>query len=156
MWLKCLMSVHAAALVMLSDAYAQDPMGGSHGLSDFAETNLLSPLAVRLQAYRVLNFLDDQPAELGSCIEGFLTFAGRPLVNVHDVAVLPGCRGRGVAEKVLALAQAVAEDRGACKLTLTLLSDSAGAARLYERIDFAAYQLDPAMWQARFTQKLLN
>ena len=91
-----------------------------------------------------------------NCIEGFSTFACRPLVNVHDVAVLPQYRGQGVAEKMLALAEQLAGKRGACKLTLEVLSGNAGAARLYERIGFAAYQLDPAMGQARFMQKLLN
>ncbi len=148
--------VHAAALVVLLDAYAQDPMGGGHGLSDYAKANLVPSLAARPQAYSVLAFVDDQPAGLVNCIEGFSTFACRPLVNVHDVAVLPQYRGQGVAEKMLVLAEVLAVKRGACKLTLEVLSGNVGAARLYERIGFAAYQLDPAMGQARFMQKLLN
>ena len=147
---------HATALVMLLDAYAQDPMGGGHGLSDFAKANLVASLAARPQAYTVLAFVGGQPAGLVNCIEGFSTFACRPLVNVHDVAVLPSYRGQGVAEKMLALAESLARARGACKLTLEVLSGNTGAARLYERIGFAAYQLDPAMGQARFMQKLLN
>jgi ribosomal protein S18 acetylase RimI-like enzyme len=147
---------HAAALVMLLDAYAQDPMGGGHGLSDFAKVNLVPSLAARSQAYSVLAFVDDQPAGLVNCIEGFSTFACLPLVNVHDVAVLAPYRGHGIAEKMLALAENLARARGACKLTLEVLSGNVGAARLYERIGFAAYQLDPAMGQARFMQKLLN
>ncbi len=147
---------HSAALVMLLDAYAQDPMGGSHGLSDFAKANLVPALAQRPQAFSVLAFVDHQPAGLVNCIEGFSTFACRPLVNVHDVAVLSPFRGQGIAEKMLALAETQARERGACKLTLEVLSGNAGAARLYERIGFAAYQLDPAMGQARFMQKLLN
>ncbi len=148
--------VHAAALVVLLDAYAQDPMGGGHGLSDYAKANLVPSLAARPQAYSVLAFVDHQPAGLVNCIEGFSTFACRPLVNVHDVAVLPQYRGQGVAEKMLVLAEVLAVKRGACKLTLEVLSGNVGAARLYERIGFAAYQLDPAMGQARFMQKLLN
>lgn len=147
---------HADALVLLLDAYAQDPMGGSHGLSDFAKANLVPSLAARPQAFSVLAFADDQPAGLVNCIEGFSTFACRPLVNVHDVAVLSAFRGQGIAEKMLALAETLAVKRGACKLTLEVLSGNTGAARLYERIGFAAYQLDPAMGQARFMQKLLN
>ena len=147
---------HADALVLLLDAYARDPMGGSHGLSDFAKANLVPSLAARPQAFSVLAFADDQPAGLVNCIEGFSTFACRPLVNVHDVAVLSAFRGQGIAEKMLALAETLAVKRGACKLTLEVLSGNTGAARLYERIGFAAYQLDPAMGQARFMQKLLN
>ena len=144
---------HADALVMLLDAYAQDPMGGGHGLSEFAKTNLVPSLASRPQAYSVLAFVGDHPAGLVNCIEGFSTFACRPLVNVHDVAVLLPYRGQGIAEKMLALAEVVARERGACKLTLEVLAGNTGAARLYERVGFAAYQLDPAMGQARFMQK---
>ena len=146
---------HAAALVNLLDAYAQDPMGGGHALSEFAKANLVQALAARPQAFSVLAFDGDTPVGLVNCIEGFSTFACRPLVNVHDVAVISGFRGQRIAEKMLALAETTARARGACKLTLEVLSGNAVAIRLYERLGFAGYQLDPAMGQARFLQKHL-
>ena len=148
--------VHAMALVMLLDAYAQDPMGGGQALSEFAKANLVSALAARPQAFSVLAFHGDKPVGLVNCIEGFSTFACRPLVNVHDVAVLAECRGQGIAEKMLVLVEHISRERGACKLTLEVLQGNAGAIRLYERAGFAGYQLDPAMGQARFLQKLLK
>jgi len=147
---------HASALVLLLDAYAQDPMGGNHPLSDFAKANLVTALAARPQAYSVLAFAGFHPVGLVNCIEGFSTFACRPLVNVHDVAVLASHRGQGVAEKMLALAESIALERGACKLTLEVLQGNVGACRLYRRIGFANYELDPAMGQAQFMQKWLN
>ncbi len=147
---------HAAALVTLLDAYASDPAGGGKGLPDFARTHLVRELAVRPQAYSVLAFDGEQPVGLVNCIEGFSTFACRPLVNVHDVAVLASHRGRGIAERMLALAEDMARERGAVKLTLEVLSGNRSALRLYERIGFAGYQLDPAMGTARFLQKWLD
>ena len=41
---------HAAALVLLLDAYAGDPAGGGQGLSAFAKANLVASLAARPQA----------------------------------------------------------------------------------------------------------
>lgn len=146
---------HAAALVLLLDAYASDPAGGGQGLSAFAKANLVPSLAARPQAYSVLAFDGEQPVGLVNCIEGFSTFACQPLVNVHDVAVLASHRGRGVAEQMLALAERIARDRGAVKLTLEVLSGNRPARRLYERIGFAGYQLDPAMGSAQFLQKWL-
>ena len=146
---------HAAALVAVLDAYARDPMGGGHPLSEFSRSHLVAALAARPQAYSVLAFDADMPVGLVNCIEGFSTFACRPLVNVHDVAVLPGYRGQGVAEKMLLLAQEMARERGACKLTLEVLQGNAAAQRLYRRLGFANYELDPAMGQAQFMQKLL-
>lgn len=155
-------STHARALVHLLDAYASDPMGGGEPLSEFAKANLVSSLAARPQAYSVLAFATADKGEaaqavgLVNCIEGFSTFACKPLVNVHDVAVLPAFRGLRVAEKMLALAEQIAIERGACKLTLEVLDGNAGAMRLYQRLGFANYQLDPAAGQARFMQKWLE
>ncbi|MGE0098411.1 MAG: GNAT family N-acetyltransferase [Hydrogenophaga sp.] len=147
--------LHAAALVLLLDAYARDPAGGGQGLSDFAKAQLVASLAARPQAYSVLAFDGDQPVGLVNCIEGFSTFACKPLVNVHDVAVLASHRGRGIAERMLSEAEVIARERGAVKLTLEVLSGNQGAMRLYERIGFAGYQLDPAMGTAVCLQKWL-
>lgn len=149
---------HAAAVVSLLDAYARDPMGGAEPLSDFARTNLVAALAARPQAFSVLAFggVDGEtPVGLVNCIEGFSTFACRPLVNIHDVVVLDGYRGQRVAEAMLGLAEQIARQRGACKLTLEVLQGNAGAIRLYQRVGFANYQLDPAMGHAQFWQKWL-
>jgi ribosomal protein S18 acetylase RimI-like enzyme len=148
--------LHASALVLLLDAYAQDPAGGGEPLSEFAKNHLAQALAQRPQAFSVLAFADGQPVGLINCIEGFSTFACRPLVNIHDVAVLPSHRGQRVAEQMLALVDAIARERGACKLTLEVLQGNASAMRLYERVGFAGYQLDPAMGQAQFLQKWLD
>jgi ribosomal protein S18 acetylase RimI-like enzyme len=146
---------HAQALVRLLDAYAQDPAGGGEPLSEFAKTHLVTALAQRPQAFSVLAFDGEQPVGLVNCMEGFSTFACRPLVNVHDVAVLSSHRGRRVAERMLALVETIARERGACKLTLEVLQGNASAMRLYERVGFAGYQLDPAMGRAQFFQKWL-
>ena len=147
---------HATALVSLLDAYAQDPMGGGQALSEFAKANLVPALAARPQAFSVLAFDGDRPVGLVNCIEGFSTFACRPLVNVHDVAVLPRYRGQRIAEQMLALAETIARGLGACKMTLEVLQGNAGAIRLYERVGFAGYQLGSAIGQAAFLQKHLK
>lgn len=149
-------AAHASALVEMLDAYAQDPAGGGEALSEFAKTHLVKELAVRPQAFSVLAFAGEQPVGLINCIEGFSTFACRPLVNIHDVAVLASHRGQRVAQQMLALVDEIARERGACKLTLEVLQGNASAIRLYERVGFAGYQLDPAMGQAQFFQKWLE
>ena len=146
---------HARALVQLLDAYAQDPAGGGEALSEFAKAHLVKELAARPQAFSVLAFDGAQAVGLINCIEGFSTFACRPLVNIHDVAVLASHRGQRVAEQMLARVDAIARERGACKLTLEVLAGNASAVRLYERVGFAGYQLDPAMGRAQFFQKWL-
>ena len=149
---------HAQVLVELLDAYAQDPMGGGEPLSDFAKQHLVDCLAARPQAFSVLAFesADEKtPMGLVNCIEGFSTFACKPLVNVHDVVVLAAYRGQRVAEHMFELVQAIAQERGACKLTLEVLAGNDSAQRLYARLGFAQYQLNAAVGTAQFLQKWL-
>ena len=146
---------HAAAIVSLLDAYAQDPAGGGQRLSDFAKANLVNELARRPQAFSVLAFDGNSPVGLVNCIEGFSTFACKPLVNVHDLVVLSSHRGQRVGEQMLVLCEQIALQRGACKLTLEVLGGNRSAIKLYERVGFAGYQLDPAMGSALFLQKWL-
>jgi ribosomal protein S18 acetylase RimI-like enzyme len=147
--------VHAAALLDLMDQYARDPAGGGEALGDFARANLLNELAARPFIFSVLAFDGDIPVGLVNAIEGFSTFACRPLVNVHDVVVAASHRGRGIAAQLFAEVEAIARERGACKLTLEVLDGNAPARALYRRLGFAAYRLDPAMGHAQFLQKWL-
>jgi len=57
---------------------------------------------------------------------------------------------------MLALAEAIALERGAVKMTLEVLSGNAPATQLYQRLGYAGYQLDPAMGTAQFMQKRLQ
>ncbi|WP_302172171.1 GNAT family N-acetyltransferase [uncultured Hydrogenophaga sp.] len=146
----------ASAVVELLDAYARDPAGGGEPLSAHARTHLVAELAARPQAFSILAFAGDQPVGLVNCIEGFSTFKCRPLVNVHDVAVLASHRGRGVARQMLLKAEEVALQRGAVKMTLEVLSGNGSALALYRRLGYAGYQLDPAMGTAEFMQKWIG
>ena len=145
----------AQALVMLLDAYARDPMGGGEGMADDVKARLCSDLARRPDAASFIAWQDGQPVGLVNCIEGYSTFKARPLMNIHDIAVLPGHRGQGVGQALLAAAQAHALERGCCKLTLEVLTGNAVALRSYERFGFAPYVLDPDAGQASFMQKWL-
>ena len=147
---------HAAALVDLMDTYSRDPAGGGKALSDFARENLASALAARPFIFSVLAFDDATPVGLVNAIEGFSTFACRPLVNVHDVVVAPSHRGRGIAAQMFKQVEVLARERGACKLTLEVLQCNTPARNVYQRLGFIDYQLDPAMGHAQFLHKWLD
>lgn len=148
--------LHARAVVELLDAYARDPAGGGHALAPEVRAKLVECLKALPQAFSVLAFDGADAVGLANCMEGFSTFACRPLVNIHDLAVLPSHRGRRVAELLLQQVEAIARERHACKLTLEVLSGNQSAQRLYARVGFGSYQLDPAMGDARFLQKWLD
>ncbi len=67
----------------------------------------------------------------------------------------PRIGGTGSLSSMLTHVEAEARNRGACKLTLEVLSGNHSALRAYEREGFANYQLDPAFGTAVFLEKKL-
>lgn len=150
---------HREALVMLLNAYALDPMGGGEGLTQDVKDRLCDELAQRPQAFSFIAWNGSGPQTqavgLINCMEGYSTFKAKPLMNIHDIAVLPTHRGAGVGQALLAAAEQLARQRGCCKLTLEVLTGNHRALSSYLRFGFAPYALDPAAGQASFMQKWL-
>ncbi len=145
----------ATALINLLDMYARDPMGGGEGLSEEVKHRLPADLAAQPGAVSFIAWRDEEAVGLANCFLGFSTFKSKPLLNIHDMAVHPAHRGRGVGQALLAAVEEHARQLSCCKLTLEVLSGNATAQASYQRFGFAQYQLDPAVGQALFMQKWL-
>jgi ribosomal protein S18 acetylase RimI-like enzyme len=126
----------ADAVVRLIDAYARDPRGGGAPLPADVRQRLVPGLAAHPTARAWLAFEGD--AAVGLCVGfiGYSTFNAQPLLNIHDLAVLPECRGHGVGQALLGAAEEMARTLGCCKLTLEVQEDNLPARRLYERCGF--------------------
>ena len=136
----------AADLVALLDAYARDPMGGGEPLAENVKARLAGDLAANPHAFSLIARSGGEAVGLANCFMGYSTFAAAPLVNIHDLAVLPDARGAGIGKAL---------KRGACKFTLGVLSGNP-ARHLYAREGYGDYQLDPATGHALFWQKRLT
>ena len=143
-------------LISLLNGYAQDPMGGAEPLSDFSQKNLVNALAKLPHAFSVIAFVDEKPAGLINCFEGFSTFACKPVVNIHDVTVDENYRGLGLSQKMLDEVERIAREKGACKLTLEVLEGNTVARNSYLKYGFKGYELDPKMGKAEFWEKKLK
>lgn len=143
----------------LLDHYMRGPTGSGKAMSDALRARLPDELRRRPTVLSFISYWNKkgerQAAGLINCVEGFSTFAGRPLLNVHDIIVHEDFRRRGIATALLAHAEQVARERGCCKLTLEVLEGNTGARQAYLNSGFAGYQLDPAMGQALFMEKKL-
>ena len=146
---------HASAIVYLLNEYAKDDMGGGAPLSTYSQANLVKEMAKRPTIHVVLAFVSGKPVGLINCIEGFSTFACKPLLNIHDVVVLAKYRGQGISSQLLKKAEEIAASLGCCKLTLEVLEGNKLAQAAYIANGFAGYQLDPEMGRALFWQKKL-
>ncbi len=146
----------ADAVVYLLNEYARDEMGGASELSVFAKKNLVSELRKRPSIHAVIAFVDDNPAGLALCIEGFSSFACKPLLNVHDMVVATNYRGRGISIRLLEKAQEIAKKLGCCKLTLEVLEGNKVAQAVYKTFGFYSYELNPIHGKALFWQKTID
>ena len=149
-------STQAADFILLMSLYARDPMGGGADLSAQIKADLPAALAARDHCISFIAYVDDKPAGLLTAMEGFSTFACKPLLNIHDVIVNPGFRGRNIAGHLLETAQKEAIARGCVKLTLEVLQGNDAARKVYRRYGFAPYVLDAQMGCAEFWQKQLG
>jgi len=145
----------AAALVGLIDAYAQDPMGGGVPLSEVVRRRLAPALREVPGRLVLLAFEGDRAVGVAVCFQGFSTFQAQTLINVHDLAVLPGSRGRGVGRALLCAVEDEARRRGCCKLTLEVRQDNP-AAGLYRALGFGAGSTGGASIQYLFMEKRLS
>lgn len=141
---------HAQALLHLLDAYARDPMGGGEALPDRTKERLIDAMQAREGVYSFLAYKDGEAVGLANCVEGFSTFAAQPLCNIHDIAVLDGHRGQGIAQRLMEQVCETAKSRGCCKVTLEVLTGNDVARQAYLRFGFKPYQLDPQLGQAEF------
>ncbi|MCJ2187456.1 GNAT family N-acetyltransferase [Novosphingobium beihaiensis] len=145
----------AEAVVAMLDVYARDPMGGGAPLDPAARERLISALDAFPGAFSLLAFDGDEAVGLANCFTGFSTFAARPLINIHDLAVKPDLRGKGVGRALMQAVEEEARARGACKITLEVLSGNARAKGLYAALGYGNYALDPEAGTAQFWEKKL-
>jgi ribosomal protein S18 acetylase RimI-like enzyme len=124
------------AIVALLDTYSRDPMGNGEPLAEDARRRLIPGLQELPTSIVFLAYLSGTPVGLGICFRGFSTFAGRPLINIHDLAVLPEQRGHGVGRSLLEAIAQKAHALGCCKLTLEVQENNRRARRVYEAAGF--------------------
>lgn len=129
---------HQRAIVEMIDAYSRDPMGDDRPLSADVRDALVPGLRRHPTTLVFLAWSDGDPIGVAICFYGFSTFAARPLVNVHDLAVLAGHRGRGVARRLLEAVEQKARQTGCCKITLEVLEDNHRARHVYRTFGFAS------------------
>ena len=144
---------HAQDLVSMLNMYALDAMGGGDALSDFAKANLIAESKKRSTVRAILAYAGEQAVGFAICIEGFSTFACKPLLNIHDFAVHPDFRGQGIANKMMQYLTALSVELGYCKMTLEVLEGNTRAQNLYRSEGFAPYELNPEFGGAIIMQK---
>lgn len=127
---------HQHWVLDLVDAYASDPMGNGQPLPAKVKRNLIPGLRKHPTTLIFVALVRNEPVGIAVCFIGFSTFAARPLINIHDLTVLPGQRGMGIARRLLAAVECKARELGCCKVTLEVLENNRRALKVYTAAGF--------------------
>ncbi len=143
-------------LISLLNSYALDPLGGSKALSTDVQQRLLTELPLQTNMFSILVRVDGKSVGFCNCLWGFSTFAAQPLVNIHDLALLPEYRGQGLSRFLLQAVVEEAEKGEAVKVTLEVLGNNHTAQQAYRRFGFAPYELSEGAGIAEFWQYFIE
>lgn len=124
------------------DAYARDPLGDGAPLGPQVRAELPARLAQHPAALGWVARLANEPVGVLTALWAFSTFAARPRINIHDVAVLAGHRGIGIGHQLLEAVEGYARGTDCCALTLEVRGDNRAAKHLYSKLGFVG----PADW----------
>lgn len=147
---------HQEAVVDLLDAYSRDPMGNGTPLPADVKRELIRGLREHPTTLVMLAYVDGVAAGVAVCFRGFSTFAARPLINIHDLAVVPEQRGHGVGRMLLDAVAEKGRALGCCKLTLEVLENNERARRVYDAAGFRQAVYRPEAGGALFMTKSLS
>jgi ribosomal protein S18 acetylase RimI-like enzyme len=148
-------AAHRAGIIEVLDSYAADPVGGGEPLTADVRERIVPALRDHPTALVLLAFEQKRPVGIAVCFQGFSTFRARALLNIHDLAVLPEWRGRGIGRSLLAAAEDRARRCGCCKLTLEVQDDNARALGLYRSFGFSDLVMGDS-GPTRFLSKTLD
>jgi ribosomal protein S18 acetylase RimI-like enzyme len=136
---------HADAVVALLDMYCQDFFGNNAPLKNEVRHRVIGGLR---EAGGTCFLARDGEAFVGLaiCLPSYSSFRARPILNIHDIAVVPEHRGQGIGHALLAAIEKEACRRGCAKITLEVRSDNALARDLYRRCGFRGTEPQTLFW----------
>ena len=146
---------HCEGFLSVLASYAEDPMGASRPLPGAVHERVVSGLRAHPTTELLLAVEDERTVGIAVCFVGFSTFRARPLLNVHDLAVLPKFRGQGIGRRLLAAAEERACALDCCKLTLEVLEHNERARGLYASFGFGDFAPGAAETRTLFLEKML-
>ena len=129
---------HQQATLNMVDAYSRDAMGDGKPLAANVRATLIGALRAHPTTIVFLAFEGDLPIGVAVCFRAFSTFAAKPIINIHDIHVLPSHQRRGIGQALIRAVEDKARSIGAGKLSLEVLENNHRARRTYAAAGFSS------------------
>lgn len=130
---------HVESLIAIIDSYARGPGGQNAPISALAKEKMATGLQQYGDTEVFMAFWEGEAVGIAVCKWGFSTFAGKPYINIHDLAVLPGYRGKGIGRALMREVEKRARENGCCKVSLEVHNSNEGAKKLYASEGFGPW-----------------
>lgn len=138
---------HLNGICDLLNAYIGDQMGGGTPLNKLQQLRLVDGLNNHPTAIVLLALAGERPVGMLVAFENFSTFTVKPMINIHDLIVLPEFRGLGIGRKLMEAIEVRAREKGCSRISLEVRHDNVKAQTLYVSLDFQ--EADPPMYYWR-------
>ena len=138
---------HLNAIGDLLNAYIADDMGGGEQLTALKKLHLVEALNQHPTSIVLLAETAGVFCGLLIAFENFSTFTVSPMINIHDLIVLPEYRGRGIARQLLQAVVEVGKLKNCSRITLEVRKDNTVAQHLYTDMEFS--ETEPPMYYWR-------
>lgn len=134
---------HCDAIRRLLNEYALEPLEGGTGLAPEVLSELIPHLREQSSVLVLLARLEADIVGIAVCLWGFSTFAARPALNIHDLAVSGTCRGQGIGTALIDEVERRAREKDCARITLEVRAENGAARNLYARYGFegATYEV---------------
>ena len=127
---------HQTDIIAMTLAYALDEMGNNSILPNDVLLRLIPGLKTMPTTNIFLAYINENPVGIATCFVGFSTFNARPLLNIHDFAVLPEYRKMGISRLLMEAVEDKARKLGCCKLTLEVNDQNSRGKHVYRAAGF--------------------
>lgn len=130
-------------MLQMLNAYMNDPMGGEQSLAEELAVKNIEGLKKQTNYVFFLAKCNHEIAGLANCFINFSTFKGKQLINIHDFAVDPKFRRKGIGKEMMNAIVDYCKQNDLCKVTLEVRYDNPKAQNLYKQLGFV--ECDPPM-----------
>ena len=127
---------HQNAILYLLDEYANEPVVSGEPPNPLARTRVIPGLQEHPTSLVLLAMEEEDVLGLAICFRVFSTFAGMPLLNLHDIAVRRERRRQGIGRRLLGAVEKHARSMGCCGVSLEVNAKNESAQDLYRSFGF--------------------
>lgn len=134
----------AKDMLTMLNLYMQDPMGGEQTLEESLAETIVNGLKKQSNYVFFLAYCGGELAGVANCFVNYSTFKGKQLINIHDFAVNPAFRRKGIGQAMMDGVVEYAKNNNLCKINLEVRHDNLGAQLLYKKMGFV--ECNPPMY----------